>query len=251
LELYAQTVVRADYYASEELSSESYQVAQFNKDIARQAKILHPDIKDPLSLRLFEPKDNDMFCEFHNSSLFNSLQTNLWQRIRKAIDSTLALDDRVDLHSSPSPKGRFLLKHHLDQMSPVFKTNYIPIFDPQDFEPEDFEPDIPELALPGDTPCPGCHISWFCSDYDWSSFKSLMVVAIFCRDDDLLGFLKMVAEIRCNTELCQEYLAVLPQKELFLWGVYLPNEVYEQALMTAADIQSKISAGVRYGSAKI
>ena len=88
------------------------------------------------------------FCEFHNSSLFNSLQTNLWQRIRKAIDSTLALDDRVDLHSSP--KGRFLLTFYLEQMSHVFKTNYIPIFDP-----EDFEPDIPESALPGDTPCPG------------------------------------------------------------------------------------------------
>jgi hypothetical protein len=32
LELYAQTVVRADYYASEELFSDSHQVAQFNKD---------------------------------------------------------------------------------------------------------------------------------------------------------------------------------------------------------------------------
>jgi hypothetical protein len=90
------------------------------------------------------------FCEFHNSSLFNPLQTNLWQRIRKAIDSTLALDDRVDLRSSPSPEGRFLLKIYLERMSHVFKTNYIPIFDP-----EDFEPYIPESALPGDTPCPG------------------------------------------------------------------------------------------------
>ena len=159
------------------LKSCSLRVAQFNKDstpslrycrltnqVARQAKILHPDIKDPLSLRLFEPKDNDLyfsripesssliyrFCEFHNSSLFNPLQTNLWQRIRKAIDSTLALEDRVDLHSSPSPKGRFLLKPYLERMSHVFKTNYIPIFDP-----EDFEPSIPELSLPGDTPCPG------------------------------------------------------------------------------------------------
>jgi hypothetical protein len=78
-----------------------------------------------------------------------------------------------------------------------------------------------------------------------------MVAAILCRDDDLLGFLKMVAEIRYNTELCQEYLAVLPQEELFLWGDYSPNEVYEQALMMAADIHSKLAAGVRYGGSKI
>jgi len=79
-----------------------------------------------------------------------------------------------------------------------------------------------------------------------------MVAAILCRDDDLLGFLKMVAEIRYNTELCQEYLAVVPQEELFLWRYdFSPNEVYEQALMMAADIQSKLVAGVRYGSAKI
>ena len=31
--LYAQTVVRADYYASEELFSESHQIAQFNKTV--------------------------------------------------------------------------------------------------------------------------------------------------------------------------------------------------------------------------
>jgi hypothetical protein len=78
-----------------------------------------------------------------------------------------------------------------------------------------------------------------------------MVAAILCRDDDLVGFLKMVAEIRYNTELCQEYLAALPQEELFLWGDFLPNGVHEKALMMVADIQSKIASGMRYGSAKL
>ena len=177
--LYAQTVVRFDYYASEKYYSESHQLANFERDgntklpffickianqifiVARQRKILHPDIKESSSLRMFESEDHEMyfprslnsnllngerFCEFHNSPRFNPLQMDLWQRIQRAIDSTLSMDDQVDLRS---PAGQYLLKKYLEEMSQVLKTNHIPLFEPEDFGPEMVGP------VPVDTPCPG------------------------------------------------------------------------------------------------
>lgn len=80
-----------------------------------------------------------------------------------------------------------------------------------------------------------------------------MVAAILCRDDGLLDWLKIVAEIRYNTELCQEYQAILPYEDLFPWRGhnYLSHEVYERALTMVADIESRLAAGERYGIPKI
>jgi hypothetical protein len=80
-----------------------------------------------------------------------------------------------------------------------------------------------------------------------------MVAAILCRDDGLLDWLKIVAEIRYNTELCQEYQAVLPYEDLFQWRDYdnLSHEVYKHALMMVADIESRLAAEERYGISKI
>jgi len=91
------------------------------------------------------------FCEFHNSPRFNPFQLDLWERIRTATDSTLSLDGKVDLRS---PAGQFLLKIYLEEMSQVFKTNHIPLFEPED---------LPEMAglVPVDTPCPGQFFHFF------------------------------------------------------------------------------------------
>ena len=168
-----------DYYASEKYYSESHQVANFERDdntnfsssfakianqifiIIRQWKILHPDIKEPSSLRMFESENHEMyfprslslnllnggrFCEFHNSCRFNSLQMDLWQRIQRAIGSTLSMNDQVDLHS---PMSQYLLKKYLEEMSQALQTNHIPLFEPEDFGPEMMRP------VPVDTSCPG------------------------------------------------------------------------------------------------
>ena len=80
-----------------------------------------------------------------------------------------------------------------------------------------------------------------------------MVAAILCQDDRLLNWLKIVAEIRYNTELCEEYQAVLPYEDLFQWRYphNLEHEVYKHALTMVVDIQSRLAAGERYGSSKI
>jgi hypothetical protein len=80
-----------------------------------------------------------------------------------------------------------------------------------------------------------------------------MVAAMFCQDDRLLDWLRTVAEIRYNTELCQEYRTVLPNEDLFQLRdhVYLQHEVFKHALLMVEDIHSKLAAGVRYGGAKI
>src|SRR6266496_2617465 len=99
--------------------------------VARQRKILHPDMIKSTPLKMFEPRDNEMyfptsphshalnrprFCEFHNSPLYNPIQMDLWQRIHTAIHSALSLHDRVDLSF---PTGKFALKFHLEEMSRV------------------------------------------------------------------------------------------------------------------------------------
>ena len=75
--LYAQTVVRFDYYACEKYH-ETHQVANFERDgstqtslllyadlklfiVARQRKILHPDVTETTSLEMFEPQDDEMY----------------------------------------------------------------------------------------------------------------------------------------------------------------------------------------------
>ena len=91
------------------------------------------------------------FCEFHNSPRFNPFQLDLWERIRTATDSTLSLAGKVDLRS---PAGQFLLKTYLEEMSQVFRTNHIPLFEPED---------LPEMVglVPVDTPCPGQFFHFF------------------------------------------------------------------------------------------
>ena len=80
-----------------------------------------------------------------------------------------------------------------------------------------------------------------------------MVAAILCQDDRLLDWLQTVAEIRYNTKLCDEYLAILQNEDLFQLRdpVYLQHEVYKHALMMVEDIQSKLRAGVLYATSKI
>ena len=80
-----------------------------------------------------------------------------------------------------------------------------------------------------------------------------MVAAILCQDDRLLNWLKIIAEIRYNTELCEEYQAVLPYEDLFQWRYphNLKHDVYNHALTMVVDIQSRLAAGERYGSSKI
>jgi hypothetical protein len=80
-----------------------------------------------------------------------------------------------------------------------------------------------------------------------------MAAAILCHDDRLLSWLQIVAEIRYNTKLCDEYQAVLPYEDLFQFRdpIYLQHEVHKHAIMVAADIQSWLTVGVRYGSSKI
>ena len=80
-----------------------------------------------------------------------------------------------------------------------------------------------------------------------------MVAAILCQDDRLLNWLKIVAEIRKNTELCEEYHAVLQDEDLFQWrdDFSLKHEVYKHALSMVADIESRLAAGERYGNPKI
>ena len=80
-----------------------------------------------------------------------------------------------------------------------------------------------------------------------------MVGAILCNDDRLLNWLKIVAEIRCNTELCDEYRAVLQDEDLFQWrnDDTLHHEVYRHASMIVTDIKSILAAGERCGSSKL
>jgi hypothetical protein len=80
-----------------------------------------------------------------------------------------------------------------------------------------------------------------------------MVAAMLYRDDRLLNWLKIVAEIRYNTELCEEYQLLLPYEDLFQWRdpVHLTHEVYKYALIMVADIESRLAAGERYGASKI
>ena len=85
------------------------------------------------------------FCEFHNSPLYNPVQTELWQRIYTAIHSVLPLHNRVDL----SFPGRYALRSDLEEMSQVLKTNHIPLVEAEDFGMEVAGP------LPVDTHCPG------------------------------------------------------------------------------------------------
>ena len=79
-----------------------------------------------------------------------------------------------------------------------------------------------------------------------------MVGSILCQDDHLLDWLKSVAEIRYNTKLCDEYLAILDEDPFqFRDPVHLQHEVYKDALMMVADIESRYKAGVLYGASKI
>ena len=80
-----------------------------------------------------------------------------------------------------------------------------------------------------------------------------MVGAILCHDDRLLDWLKIVAEIRCNTELCDEYRAVLQDEDLFQWrnNDTLRHEVYRHALMIVTDIESILAAGERCRPSKL
>lgn len=80
-----------------------------------------------------------------------------------------------------------------------------------------------------------------------------MVAAILCQCDHLLNWLQIVAEIRYNTKLCEEFQAVLPYEDLFQFRdpIYLRHEAHKHAIMVAEDIKSRLTAGVRYGNSKI
>jgi hypothetical protein len=80
-----------------------------------------------------------------------------------------------------------------------------------------------------------------------------MVAAILGNDDRLVGWLQTIAEVRYNTEFCEEYRAALPHEDPFCLRdhVHLEHEVYKDALLMVADIKSRLATGVRYGSARI
>lgn len=80
-----------------------------------------------------------------------------------------------------------------------------------------------------------------------------MVAAILGNDDRLVGWLQTVAEVRYNTEFCEEYRAAFPHEDPFCLRdhVHLEHEVYKDALLMVADIKSRLATGVRYGSARI
>ena len=76
---------------------------------------------------------------------------------------------------------------------------------------------------------------------------------MLCQDDRLVAWLQIVAEIRYDTELCEEYKTVLPDEDLFQLrnNVYLDHEVFKHASQMVENIRSKLVEGVHYGCAKI
>ena len=78
-----------------------------------------------------------------------------------------------------------------------------------------------------------------------------MVAAMLCQDHRLLDWLKVVAEIRYNTKLCDEYSDVLEDLFQLRDPTYFEHEVHKDALTMVADIESRIKEGVLYGTSKI
>jgi len=80
-----------------------------------------------------------------------------------------------------------------------------------------------------------------------------MVAAMLCQDDRLLAWLQTVAEIRYNTELCEEYRTVLPDEDLFQLRdhVYLQHAAFKDASLMVEEIRAKLGEGVRYVRTKI
>ena len=69
-----------------------------------------------------------------------------------------------------------------------------------------------------------------------------MVAAMLCQDDTLLNWLKLVAQVRYDYELCEEYRPVVQEEDLFAWRDpdFLKHEVYNNALAIVAGIKSRI-----------
>jgi hypothetical protein len=129
----------------------------------------------------YETKSRDKLsercCEFHNSSVFNTIQMNLWERIQQAIISTLSLQNSVDL---ASPTGRFLLKVYLEEMHQVLKTNHVPFV-----EPDVFAPDVSRQIferLPMNTSCSGLFYLFFESKFQVAILlgSARTIIGIIC-----------------------------------------------------------------------
>ena len=94
-------------------------------------------------------------------------------------------------------------------MAHVLQTNHIPIIEPGDFAAEAFSQLILFVQVSPPTNSHGlllgCQISWFCSGLFWDNVRALMVAAMLCQDDFLLEWLQRIAEVRYDTELCEEY----------------------------------------------
>jgi len=78
-----------------------------------------------------------------------------------------------------------------------------------------------------------------------------MVAAMFCQDHRLLDWLKVVAEIRYNTKLCDEYSEVIEDPFQLRDPIYFQHEVYKDALTMVKDIESRMKEGALYGTSKI
>jgi hypothetical protein len=69
-----------------------------------------------------------------------------------------------------------------------------------------------------------------------------MVAAMLCQDSTLLNWLKLVAQVRYDYELCEEYRPVFQEEDLFVWRDpdFLRHEIYNNALAMVADIKSRL-----------
>ena len=111
-----------------------------------------------------------------------------------------------------------------------------------------------------DTPCPGNRVVDFLSSFhavaEFQVVTSagfaqsilevlLMVASMLSHNDRIIDWLKIVAEIRRNTKLCDEYQAVLQDETLFPWTIDTSesyHDVYKHALIMVIDIESMLAA---------
>ena len=264
--LYTKAVVRFAFYPFETYTDTPQEASMYEESIispldhfaddlvAEQWLILHPSIKNFSAANLFEPVCSEMysflfvshllitrnFCRFHDSSHFNHIQVDLWERICQSVDYLLTLKSLFHVDNLL----RTIMGPCLETISRAMKAKYIVINGNMKDEHVDIScvGTLSLILLYAKANEIGCHITWICSNYWWDYIQVLFVAATLKKDNLLLEWTKNIMEARCAKRYTPEYHRLLPEgdsEDPWQWS-FEQGRIYERASAAAAALLREV-----------
>jgi hypothetical protein len=142
------------------------------------------------------------FCAHHDSPHYGPLIVNFWNDIRVVITKASEMLKWIWPEEKDTPIGGRIFKFGVDGILAVIGTGFMNVWDEDNYEMK-----LPKAewklylqTVPAHTFCPGCQVSWFCSDRPgWCKVGAITIAALLCGARNLYAWMQEIIDVRYMT----------------------------------------------------